>query len=170
MNMRPIFFLILIAPLLLTNCAKKAAPVAKTEMKMANSASLQPCIVYKTRSDYNKLVPVILSPDKTTIVSYPDIKDVFYKGKLAYPTELAGGYLLDNRGIGPDVAFLNYTYDEYSRMFKTPVGGELWKRMLDKDPLLEMYQCGNRTQYKEIEKELNDLIISGKIKDYKRLK
>ena len=167
---RSTMILMLICGFFFTTCTKKAAPVAKTEMKMANSASLQPCIVYKTRSDYNKLVPVALSPDKTTIVSYPDIKDIYYKGKLAYPTQLAGGYLLDNRGIGPDVAFLNYAYEDYSRLFKTPGAAELWKRMLDKDPLLEMYQCGNRSQYKDLEKELNELIVSGKIREFKRLK
>ena len=33
--------------------------------------------IYKTKGDYNNLVPVILSDDKTNISSYPHPKDIF---------------------------------------------------------------------------------------------
>ena len=33
-------------------------------------------IVYKTKVDYNNFVPIILSEDKTEIISYPDPIDV----------------------------------------------------------------------------------------------
>ncbi|MDD4214166.1 MAG: hypothetical protein PHR81_05090, partial [Bacteroidales bacterium] len=45
-------------------------------------------IIYKTKNDYYEKVPVTLSADKESIVSYPDIMDVFYQGELAYPTHL----------------------------------------------------------------------------------
>ena len=64
-----------------------------------------PTTLYKTKADYNNKVPVTLSEDKTKIVSYPSPKDVFYNGNFAYPTPLAQGYLLDNRGIGKNVAY-----------------------------------------------------------------
>jgi hypothetical protein len=129
-----------------------------------------PTIIYRTHSDYSMYVPVILSEDKSRIVSYPDIKDIYYNGKLSFPTLLAGGFLLDNRGIGLQVAFLSYTYEEYSRLSSTPHATDLMNMLLDKDPLTEMYQCGQRSQYNDIEQDLNNLITSGKLNTCKKLK
>ena len=78
------------------------------------------CTIYKTKGDYSRYVPVELTDDKTRISSFPDVKDVYLDGKLAMPTALTGGYLLDNRGIGPNVAFLSITYEEYSRIEEDP--------------------------------------------------
>jgi hypothetical protein len=128
------------------------------------------CIVYKTRADYNHLVPVILSPDKSGIVSFPDVKDIYFNDSLAYPTLLNEGYLLDNRGISPDVAFLKITYEEYGRLVSTPSGTELLRMILDKDPLAEMYDCGNRNQYQDPAGTMNRLIITGELARQKRLK
>ena len=129
-----------------------------------------PCIIYRTKSDYSMNVPVILSADKSKIVSYPDIKDIYYNGKLSVPTFLANGFLLDNRGIGLQVAFLDFTYEEYSKLSSTPPATDLMNILIDKDPLIEMYQCGRRSQYADIEQELNVLIISGKLNTCKKLK
>ena len=115
-------------------------------------------------------VPVTLSADKSRIVSYPDSKDIYYNGKLSVPTLLAHGFLLDNRGIGAQVAFLDYTYEEYSKLSAAPHAADLMSLLKDKDPLLEMYQCGQRSQYSDIEKELNDLITSGKLGSCKKLR
>lgn len=144
----------------------KNMPDDSASMKIASP----PCIIYKTRSDYNNLVPVILTHDKSSISSYPGIKDIYYNQKLSYPAILSNGYLLDNRGIGPDVAFLNITYEDYSRMEKTPDVAELWKRIIDKDPLVEMYDCGPRSKYADPEAELNEIISSGAISKFKKLK
>jgi hypothetical protein len=83
---------------------------------------------------------------------------------------LNDGFLLDNRGIGPNVAFLSITYEQYSKMVKTPSSEELFELIIDKDPLKEMYQCGNRSKYPDIENDLNTLISSGKLKSCKKLK
>jgi hypothetical protein len=157
---------------LLMACSKASAPSASVSNTGSgqNSVASPPCIVYKTKSDYFKNVPVILSDDLKRIVSYPDVKDVCFKGELAYPTVLSDGFLLDNRGIGPNVAFLSVTYEQYSKMVKTPTVDELFELIIDKDPLKEMYQCGNRSNYSDIEKELNELISSGKIRSAKKLK
>ena len=103
---------------LLLACSKPVDPSgsAPTLKSGQNSVPSPPCIVYKTKSDYSKNIPVILSDDQTRIVSYPDVKDVYFKGNLAYPTVLNDGFLLDNRGIGPNVAFLSVTYEQYSKM------------------------------------------------------
>jgi hypothetical protein len=55
-------------------------------------------------------------------------------------------------------------------MSNTPSSAELFGLIIDKDPLTVMYQCGNRSGYKDIENELNELITSGKIKTFTKLK
>jgi len=154
------------------SCTKKVTPHGGTSTSgsLISSVSSPPCIIYKTRSDYSKNVPLILSEDKSKITSYPDIRDVYSHGVLAYPDQLADGFLLDNRGIGPNVAFLKYTYTDYQKMTRTPSTEELWNQILDKDPLLEMYQCGTRSQYPDPVKALNQIISGGKLKDCKKLK
>ena len=128
-----------------------------------------PTIIYKTKKDYNQFVPVILSEDKSKIVSYPHPKDVFYKGELAYPTELKNGYLLDNRGINSNVAFLNITYEDYSKLEKVPLLNELFSMILDKNPLIEIYNCGNRYTFKNEIFDLNKLIENNGLKNCKCL-
>jgi hypothetical protein len=75
-----------------------------------------PALIYKTRNDYSKFVPVLMNAEKNRIISYPAPTDILSDGTFSYPTQLANGYLLDNRGIGPDVAFLNITYEAYSQL------------------------------------------------------
>jgi hypothetical protein len=162
----------LFAGLLLISCSHHVSPSgsAAASKKGTVGVSSPPCIIYRTRSDYSMYVPVTLSADKSKIVSYPDIKDIYFNGKLSVPSLLADGFLLDNRGIGLEVAFLSYTYEEYSRLSSTPPAMDLMSLLLDKDPLVEMYQCGQRNQYADIEQELNVLITSGKLNTCKKLK
>jgi len=131
------------------------------------TSALQPAIIYKTSGDYSALVPVTLNDQKTQVTSYPDIKDVYYSGyantQLAYPTKLDNGYLLDNRGISANSAFLKYTYDQYSKLSKTPSSAELFSSILVTSPFLEMYNCGARSFAHDTEQqtisEINALII-----------
>ena len=129
-----------------------------------------PAIVYKTKKPYNNLVPVLLSEDRSEIVSYPDPTDVYYHGKLAYPTRLKRGYLLDNRGIGPNVAFLKLTYQEYAKLPVVPKRTDLYAMIIDRDPLKELYRCGDRAKYQSIVSELNKVIKAGKLSQFDRLK
>jgi hypothetical protein len=162
----------LLMGLLLISCSHHVSPsgFAAGSKKGTVSVSSPPCIIYRTRSDYSMYVPVTLSADKSKIVSYPDIKDIYFNGKLSVPSLLVDGFLLDNRGIGLQVAFLSYTYEEYSRLSSTPPATDLMNILLDKDPLVEMYQCGQRSQYTDIEQELNVLITSGELTTCKKLK
>jgi hypothetical protein len=99
-----------------------------------------------------------MNSEKTKIISYPGPTDVFYKGKLAKPTPLKNGYLLDNRGINENTVFLNYTYEEYSRLTEAPSLQEMILRVAEKNPMVEIIDCGLRYQYKDEVKELNALI------------
>ena len=166
---------ILLLGVFLISCSKKSQPgsATKTETKEQTGGStmaLPPCIIYKTKADYLKYVPVSLSEDKTRLKSYPDVKDLRNQGKSTYPERLSEGFMLDNRGIGPDVAFLSITYEDYVSKTKTPSADDLFQQLLDKDPLLEMYQCGNRYQYDDITRELNEIIVSGKLSECKKIK
>lgn len=118
-------------------------------------------IIYKTKKDYSRNVPVIMNKEHTQIISYPAPTDIYYRGELSYPTPLKDGYLLDNRGIGINVAFLSYTYEEYSKLKAVPSMEELKERIIDHYPLTELWNCGLRSQYKDEIKELNELIESG---------
>ncbi len=163
---------LLLLCLLLVSCSNHVTTTKVSTVSTSKTIGVTspPCIVYKTRSDYSMYVPVMMSADKSKIESYPDIRDIYYEGKFALPTLLENGYLLDNRGIGPQVAFLWYTYEDYSKLSHTPTVEDLMTGLQDRDPLVEMYQCGQRSQYTNIEQELNDLIKSGKLSTCKKLK
>jgi hypothetical protein len=171
--MKQVLLLILTIILLLTgSCSRKTAKVSRSEQnkpELIKQHTLPPCIIYKTKEDYSKQVPVALSADKSIIASYPDVHDIFIRGDYPYPAKLDSGFFLDNRGIGPDVAFLDYTYEAYHALGTTPGADELMKHLLDRDPLLEMYQCGNKSSYTNLAAELNAQIRSD-FKNCKKLK
>jgi hypothetical protein len=120
-------------------------------------------IVYKTKKDYYNLVPVLLSDDKTEIISYPHPIDIKVGDTYVTPTKLNEGYLLDNRGIGKNVAFLNMTYEQYSKLDRVPTLEELQNMIVDKNPLEVMCNCGNKKAFSDIKKELNVIIDSKKL-------
>ena len=138
---------------------------AKKPMGMATP----PVIIYKTKKDYNNNVPVTLSKNKKEIVSYPGTNDVFYKGKLATPTVLEDGFLLDNRGIDENVAFLDISYDVYSKSMRVFSKKQLFDNIIDNDPILEMYRCSRR-DFKSIPEDINKMIKKGDFKNCEKLK
>jgi hypothetical protein len=128
-----------------------------------------PAIVYKTKGDYNNNVPVTLSEDKSKIVSYPAPVDLYYRGKLAYPTKLAKGFLLDNRGISPNTVFLKITYEEYSKLNSAPAMDELMKMIIDTVPFTEMYNLGVRNRFKNEVEEIDSIIKKHKLDSFQCL-
>ena len=146
----------------------------KSELKISNDSlidySTPPfVIIYKTKNDYFDKVPVTLNEEKNAIVSYPSTKDIFFNGKLALPEKLHEGYLLDIRGINKNVAFLNITYEDYRKLTSTPSIDEMMQMIIDKDPLIKMYNCGSRNQYKDCEIELNKIIDSKQLNKFKKV-
>jgi hypothetical protein len=165
------FGLSLVAMTVLTSCSRKSTPASSGESNTSQvSVPGPPCIIYKTRDNFSALVPVELTADRSRLASFPDVADIYRAGDLAYPTPLHNGYLLDNRGIGPNVAFLKYTYEDYRKFDGTPSASELFDAISETDPLLEMYQCGNRSQYNDAVSELNAMIDSGKLAGCRKLK
>jgi len=115
-------------------------------------------IVYKTKKDYSKLVSVLLSEDRKRIISYPDPADVKVNGKYPYPTKLHRGYLLDNRGIGTNTAYLNISYEKYAKLKSAPTLAELQKMIITTAPFTELCDCGPLSKFKQPVKQLNTLI------------
>ena len=158
-----IFFSTILVLLVIISCKtnlKMAAVPVKNHSKRVVLNTPQ-VVVYKTTKDYSQLVPIIMNAEKTKIISYPAPVDVFFNGKLATPTILKNGYLLDNRGINENVVFTNYTYWTYSQLKEVPTIEELMANIVDKYPLSEMILCGERSNFKNIVVELNDLIDKG---------
>ena len=154
------------------SCKSSDNVMTKTdEISLGGAVPSPPILVYKTKKDYNNRVPVLLSDDKTQIVSYPDPKDLKAGSDFLLPTSLQNGYFLDNKGIGKNVAFLKYTYTEYSKLQTLPTLQELYNSILDKNPLTELCNCGNKNKFSDLKKQLNELIRSGKLKtDCKEIK
>jgi len=160
---------------LISGCrpAKNTAQVKNTDLVKSghvSSVNEPEVIIYKTTRNYSEFVPVILSEDKKAIESYPDVKDVYYKGKLAYPTPLHKGYWLDNRGISKNVAFTKLTYESYSKLPVTPSAKNLMSMITDSKPVKSMYSCGKRSSYKNIVAELNAKIDAGDFSAFKKIK
>jgi len=128
------------------------------------SSSSPQLIIYKTRKNYNNLIPVLLSDDKSQIISYPHPRDIKIGNEFQYPTLLNKDYLIDNRGITKNVAFLKITYDEYSKFENVPSLEYLYNMIVDKNPLVEYYKCGLRSENKDKIQLLNKMIENGELK------
>jgi hypothetical protein len=149
----------LISGILFTYCAQR-----KTEAYTPDWRPGPPVLVYKTRNDYREKVPVTLSADRKSVVSYPHITDLRDQASvLQLPTRLAKGYLLDNRGINDHVAFLSLSYQEYEALKETPSLDSLRSLVVDDDPLTELYYCGNRDYLVHPEAQLNGLILKNQL-------
>lgn len=133
-------------------------------------SDIQPIIIYKTTLDYSKNVPVILSSDKSKIISYPSPKDVFYKENFAYPTKLTDGFLMDNIGISCNSAYLNLTLEEYSKYDEIPSLENLYKMIIDKDPISDYYICNELRNIINENNNVNQIIKNSGLKKCKCLK
>ncbi len=88
------------------------APVAGS-----THSALPQAVVYKMNGDYADCVPVTVSADGSTIVSYPAPTDLTSEST---PLRVADGYLLDRRGVNANTRFLRLTYDQYRALPQAP--------------------------------------------------
>lgn len=169
-------FLLVLSGLLLGSCNKKIASTSSkdgdnTEKNQGVVAVSGPkVLIYKTSGNYFDKVAVILSDDKLRLIGYPDVNDIRANPKLPFPTRLIHGYLLDNRGINRNVAFLNIGYAEYSMLKKTPSADELYSMLVDNNPIAEMYDCGLESDFQDVVGELNDAIANNSFHMFKKMK
>lgn len=66
--------------------------------------------------------------------------------------------MLDNRGIGQNVAFIKLTYKEYANLKDVPSLNELYNLIMDKDPLTKLCNCKVNNPNLNLENQLNDMI------------
>jgi hypothetical protein len=123
-----------------------------------------PAIVYKTTQNFDALVPVQLSTDQASIIAFPHPTDLKKAEQLTYPTQLESGYLLDNRGIDVNTKFLDMTYEDYAALKEPPKADSLLYYLIDQAPFLEIYNCGNRHHFQDIELEINQLFLHKELK------
>ena len=145
--------------------SKKNQTQSKTNEKnqIAVGVTGPPVIVYKTKKDYYNNVPVTLSEDKSRITSFPAQSDIRINGQYPYPTRLNDGYLLDNRGINKNTAFLRFTYEDYYIMDNIPTADRLMNYIIDDDPFMEIYECGKKSNYDNLTEMLNRKIETGEL-------
>ena len=129
---------------------------------MTPAMALAPIIIYKTRGDYRNLVPITLSADKKYVVARPAPSDLRRGDGFCTPVELADGYLLDRRGIGPTTAFVEYTYEQYFAIKGIPSQSDLLQRIVDADPFTELYRCDRSRCNPNDIKSMNAYIKAGK--------
>jgi hypothetical protein len=163
--MNPFIIIDLIVAFTFLSCKSAEIPLGRNDrvINMEGTHATAPIIVYKTTRDFSNLVPVNMNAERTKIVSYPAPIDLFYQGTLAKPTVLKNNYLLDNRGISPNVVFLKYTYEVYSRLKEAPTIEEMMLNIAEKYPLTEFIYCGDKSSYNDKDKinMLNQLIEKG---------
>jgi hypothetical protein len=124
-----------------------------------------PAIVYKTKKDYANYVPVELSEDRKSIVSYPSREDILSDstGSLK-PTQLNGFYYLDNRGISARTVFLKMSLEEYAHLDTALSLQSMYGMILDKTPFETMCHCGNKSVFDSIVPQLNAIIAKDSLK------
>lgn len=160
----PLNLLLLIFLIITTNSCKSTSKTfpTPTEENLIQTTSPN-IIIYKTNSDYKNLVPIKLSKDKSQIVSYPSPTDLQKNGIFLTPTELKNGYLKDNIGISDQTVFINITYEEYAKRKTTLLLEDMLKLIIDKDPFIEMYDCGKNDNSSNFLEEINKEILNGNL-------
>ena len=143
----------------LASTENKSQMTEKQSIKMA----LPSTFIYKTKADYSQLVPVLVSAETNEIYSYPDTKDLLVDGKLRLPSPLLDGYLLDNKGISKDAAFLKLTYAQYVALDHTPSSKELEAMIIDYEPFIELYECKKTMDADAKVDYFNQLIKQGQL-------
>lgn len=138
-------------------CSGKAAKTTEKGIEL-NFEPGPPTIIYQTTRDYSDKVALIMNDAKTEIIYFPHPRDVYYAGKLAVPTRLINDYLLDNQGINKNVVFTKYSFEEYAALENPPSLAELMLNIVDKEPLKSLCNCGNRTQFINMEHKLEELV------------
>jgi hypothetical protein len=135
-----------------------------------NSLSMVPApnvIVYQLNGEWQNLVPVTLSKDKSTIVAYPSSIDL---ERMPTPIQLKHNWWLDMRGISKNTAFLNVSIEEYKTWKETPPLSELMSKVKVLKPFKRIYNCGNFQINEESLVTLNKQLRKNSIKKCSCLK
>ncbi|MBR2379118.1 MAG: hypothetical protein IKA91_06755 [Bacteroidaceae bacterium] len=123
-----------------TNKAENTeATVTETMTEQPVAMAMPRVVIYKTTADFSNFVPFAMDDSKTQIVSFPDPADIKDNKR---PTQLDNGYLLDNFGIGKNVVYTDYTYEQYAALESVPDLETLMQHIVERNPLVEYYVSG----------------------------
>jgi hypothetical protein len=126
-------------------------------------------IVYQTKKNCRKLVPLEMNDAKTSFITYPDPKDIVVGN--CEPIALHKKYWLDRRGIGKNAVFLKKTYADYAALPQVPTQEQLKNDIKYKSPLKVICDCGPRQNFKDPVREINEWIDNGTLlKNCKEIK
>lgn len=148
-------YLVFLLGLLMFSCAGKRPMV-----KLADQA---PLYIYKSKLSNNTWVPITLTDDKKSVMSYPHPKDVQRDGELLTPIRLKDGFLLDRQGINKNMVFIHISYADYAkRNGPLPIDSMLMM-IVEPDPIIELYQIGYWGDFDDPVKELNRILRKGQL-------
>lgn len=118
-----------------------------------------PVVIYKTKANFDRLVPIAVAGEPPRLASYPDPTDLkFSDGSYRHPLHLKEGYLLDRKGVGPQTVFLRLTYEAYCA--QPPDPSTLLSLIAESDPMEEIWHCHLPYHSDALVDTLNHLITS----------
>ncbi|MDE6271057.1 MAG: hypothetical protein K2M12_09430 [Muribaculaceae bacterium] len=103
-----------------------AAPVVLTGTGSISKV-LPKALVYRTNVPCPDKVVISLNTNRTAVQSFPAPTDV---SAASAPLPLGHGWWLDRRGMGPNPAFIDMTYEQYAALKQAPSPAELLKMVL----------------------------------------
>lgn len=84
-------------------------------------------MVYRTNVPCPDRVAISLNSARDAVQSFPAPADV---SSESAPLALADGWWLDRRGLGPNPAFIDMSYEQYSRLKEPPSTARLMRMIL----------------------------------------
>ncbi len=146
-----------------TLCAGLLVIAVTVSAQQQGVEALPHVIVYKAKPAYRNLVPVVLSKDRSAVESYPGPSDINTGSTPSglLPVSLHKGYYLDKKGISTNTAFIKLTYNEYAQLKTPPSADELYKMIVDKNPIRELCDCGLSNEKNSSTRRLNEWIDKG---------
>ncbi len=163
-------YLNLILSIILIACSNSKIEADRDEIIFVPSYTSPPfIIIYKTKANYDSLIPIGLNESKTQIVSYPapsDIKSIY---GFPTPVRLEDNYLLDKRGINKHTVFLDISYSEYAKYEKSPDTDTLMKHIINYNPFTEIWNCGSKYSYSDAISQINQIIKAKQINIFRKV-
>ena len=144
-----------------TNKTENVETTVTETMETPLAMAMPRIVIYKTTADFSNFVPLSMDDSKTQIISLPDPIDIKENKR---PTQLANGYLLDNFGIGKNVVYTDYTFEQYAALESVPDLETLMQHIVERNPLVEYYVSGAeypRTGESRTIEALNEVIANG---------
>lgn len=140
--MKPVILTALALALATQACSAQQPVAVKRDMQPTGStpvvaSTLPKAIIYKMNGDWAMQVPVTLSADRKSIVSFPDPSDL---SSSSMPVSVGDDFWLDRRGVNRNTGFLCYTYEQYAALPSAPAPADLMQMLIPGAAVTEIIQ------------------------------